>query len=441
MWKCKNVQFVILIGIALLLIACQQPSPPKVPLVRPRISNIKENEIQVTWEKVPEKKIRYTAVVMGNGSVYEELAAAGKQGRKESEFRYLDEQKNEIAGYQITSDNTAVINNLEANTEYYVMVLAANAKTGMFGLYPMVELKTLRKTGVSERKKPEIDFSKLELIAKPDMVFVEGGSMEIQGKMVTLDSFYINKYELTYEIYRNAHNWAYDKGYLDNGAKYWDGPKNFEVARMQWQEAVVVCNYLSMMEELEPVYYKKNKVDPITHEIDVITDYIGIDWEANGYRIPTEAEWEYAARGGKLSKGYIYSGSDNPDEVAWYTYADLIGIPSGLKKANELGLFDMSGNAGEWCIEIWEDNPSMKPSHNPNQIDISEFEIGEEPRYRILKGGFTSSYGSFDIDGELEYFKPESRIKAYHTREDMYGHSYEYWGTIRLIRNSNEVIK
>jgi len=86
------------------------------------------------------------------------------------------------------------------------------------------------------------------------------------------------------------------------------------------------------------------------------------------YRLPSEAEWEYASRGGNKSKGYIYSGSMNLNEVAWYNEnADKKTHPVGQKQSNELGIFDMSGNISEWCND-WYDKKYYKgsPISNPS---------------------------------------------------------------------------
>ena len=105
------------------------------------------------------------------------------------------------------------------------------------------------------------------------------------------------------------------------------------------------------------------------------------------YRLPTEAEWEYAARGGGLSKGYKYAGSDDQKEVAWYD--DNSGSkthPVKGKKANELGIYDMSGNVYEWCSD-WKDNYSSESQTSPTGPNTGD--------YRVHRGGgwFLSARG------------------------------------------------
>lgn len=100
-----------------------------------------------------------------------------------------------------------------------------------------------------------------------------------------------------------------------------------------------------------------------------------------GYRLPTEAEWEYAARGGRLSKGYVYSGSDNLDEVGWYrgNSGERLHV-SREKKPNELGLYDMSGNVWEWCSDWYGPyRTDAVGSQNPKGPDNGV--------YRVLRGG------------------------------------------------------
>ena len=101
--------------------------------------------------------------------------------------------------------------------------------------------------------------------------------------------------------------------------------------------------------------------------------------EANGYRLPTEAEWEFAAGGGVFSEGYHFSGSNNLDIVAW-TLRNAIGKlqPVGRRLPNALGLYDMNGNVEEWCWD-WFADYSEAAQNNPLGPDSG--------KYKIIKGG------------------------------------------------------
>jgi formylglycine-generating enzyme required for sulfatase activity len=114
------------------------------------------------------------------------------------------------------------------------------------------------------------------------------------------------------------------------------------------------------------------------------------------YRLPSEAQWEYAARGGRQSKGYQYAGSNNIDEVAWYkgNYKQSkhgkegTTHPVKTKKANELGLYDMSGNVWEWCADDWHGNYKGIPT------DGSAWLESPKTSESVIRGG-----GYFGIAG------------------------------------------
>jgi formylglycine-generating enzyme required for sulfatase activity len=178
-----------------------------------------------------------------------------------------------------------------------------------------------------------------------EMVFVSGGtfwmgSNEAAYKSTELpyqaevSSFFISETEITQEL------WTSVMG--TNPSRFKNPSKPVET--VSWLDAVKFCNALSEKEGLNNAYT-------------ISGSRVSCDWSANGYRLPTETEWEYAARGGSkkaaqeetLSRAY-YSGSQNPSEVAWFdTNSNQETKAVKSKAPNELGLYDMSGNVWEWC--------------------------------------------------------------------------------------------
>ncbi len=143
---------------------------------------------------------------------------------------------------------------------------------------------------------------------------------------------------------------------------------NLPVYNVTWYDAVEFCNALSRAEGRSPCYGGSGTA-------------ITFDFAANGYRLPTEAEWEYAARGGASSRGYPYAGSSNADDVGWHNgNSQGAAHEVGLKTANELGVFDMSGNVSEWCWD-WYDAGYYSQSGGTNPRGPAS------GSYRVLRGG------------------------------------------------------
>ena len=174
-----------------------------------------------------------------------------------------------------------------------------------------------------------------------DMIEVEGGTFtmgatEEQGSdvsdnekpahQVMLSPYYIGKTEVTQELWEAV---------MGSNPSFFSGNKNRPVENVSWDDCQVFIN----------------KLNGLT---------------GKSFRLPTEAEWEYAARGGKKSKGYKYSGSNTIDDVAWYdTNSAGTTHPVSSKAPNELGLYDMSGNVWEWCSD-WYGKSYYEESPEPN---------------------------------------------------------------------------
>ncbi len=195
----------------------------------------------------------------------------------------------------------------------------------------------------------------------PEMVLVEGGdfymgndysanSDERPEHKVTLNSFFMSKYEVTVEDYA--------KFCRVTGHKLPEGDPRIPINNITWEDAVMYCNWLSRASRLDKCYDLKRDSNRFT------ATFIP---EANGYRLPTEAEWEYAARGGQKSRSYAFSGSHDLDEVAWsINNSGNSAHEVGQKKPNELGIYDMTGNAMEWCYDWYEPTYyEVSPESNP----------------------------------------------------------------------------
>lgn len=200
---------------------------------------------------------------------------------------------------------------------------------------------------------------------EPTMVRIEGGTFSMGSNQsedekpihsVTISSFSIGKYEVTvaeYKAFCKATNRPLPNDWTPSGG--WND--THPMANIKYNDAMAYCNWLN-------------------------------DVYNGNYRLPTEAEWEYAARGGNKSKGYIYSNSDNLDEVGFY--GDNSGSRThnvGSKKPNEVGLYDMSGNVWEWCQDWYNDTYySNSPGSNPRGPSSGS--------YHVLRGGAWGSSAS-----------------------------------------------
>ncbi|MFA5509661.1 MAG: SUMF1/EgtB/PvdO family nonheme iron enzyme [Candidatus Cloacimonadaceae bacterium] len=222
-------------------------------------------------------------------------------------------------------------------------------------------------------------------ITPAGFVYVPGGTFHNGTSNVTVSSFYIGKYELTQAEYEAVMG--------SNPASGYGVGANYPVYYVSWFKAIEYCNRRSIMEGLTPCYsYDNHGSNPNNwpsgwNSSSSNHSYVSCDWIANGYRLPTEMEWMYAAKGGNQSQGYTYSGSNTIGDVAWYRgNSGSTTHVVGTKAPNELGIYDMSGNVWEWCWDIYNSYPG------DDQTDPHGATSGSD---RVRRGGGWGSYADY----------------------------------------------
>ena len=207
-----------------------------------------------------------------------------------------------------------------------------------------------------------------------EMVYVEGGTFtmgatseqddyawddEKPAHSVTLDGYYIGKYEVTQELWEAV---------MGSNPSHFKGD-NLPVECVSWDDVQEFLRKLNAM-------------------------------TGKRYRLPTEAEWEFAARGGNGSRGCKYSGSNSIDDVAWFYYNSGCPNAVGTKSPNELGIYDMSGNVWEWCHD-WKGDYSCYPQRNPKGPNSGAC--------RVYRGGSWLNSARYCRVSHRDFIAPDSR--------------------------------
>jgi len=258
-------------------------------------------------------------------------------------------------------------------------------------------------------------------------VFNQDPRGEAPTNAVYVNAFFMDQYEVTKEFWDSVMAWALENGYRFDNIGY-SKAANHPVHTVNWYDAVKWCNARSQKEGLTPCYYESDL--GILFKTGRTLPFV--NWDANGYRLPTEAEWEKAARGGATGHRFPWADSDNIThaQANYYSSTDSFydtsstrgfnptftdGVwpftsPVGYFAPNGYGLYDMAGNVWEWCWDWYGSYPSgsVTDPHGPNTGN-----------YRVRRGGSWHESAAICQTAKRSFLTPEA--------------SYDYVG-LRCVR-------
>lgn len=351
---------------------------------------IKELQDQMIAVKEKELIIKDMVNVTAEGKPEEDIAktAVDVSGQIRQSYSKVEQfiHETEVANFMLTSDKTASAKDIFREVDKIWLYPVAGERDNFL----LTVVARFKISGVKEHSPAPVADRRIDETTPKyaDMVFVQGGTFMMGSNdgagdekpihKVYVSDFYMDKYEVTNAQFCQFLN---EKGNQTEGGAEWQDIGDEDCKIMKQGTRYVPVSGYDNHPVIEVSWYGANAYA-----------------QCAGKRLPTEAEWEYAARGANISRGYKYSGSNNADAVAWW-HKNSGGQthPVGTKQPNELGLYDMSGNVWEWCAD-WYDSGyySKSPYENPTGPASGQVRVMRGGSWSIDEKYLRCSYRNYD---------------------------------------------